>query len=847
MAGLFGTRIQLPELSQAALRPAANISSSTFERAPDASAAKASAKDLEELVRALGTLNESVNRYANVRESVRQDPQAQENKDWIAKRSQMSFEQLRSEAEKGSPDGIRVREDAVYSLLGDKAYSQFRNDWATYYNTEFDRQNGDLTAEYEKRRQEFAANLPDDISRGRFYNLTEKNLENWQEVNTKERVENATEQVQTAVLDNFRNTISDGKDAGLSPQEIAKKVFEASAGNRSFLKFSGQQQNETLFQVATEAAQNGDLELVRALVDTPRIGSNGEKIPPLKNIASYASKALSLIDKAQNSKLNKNNEENTKAYIELAAKVTDGSLTDEDAINAQKSGYWTSQQAASYLQQSKNNLVRIQDKENKEKAKFDALDKHNRAENAIYVETLNSLNNVSGATYVGDAEIPNKAGTGTEKISRQQRIERAVELKEAQFNDQTQQLIDAGQSPEEAKKNVDKLRLAWYSNNNIENKTWTDMFNGVASRMTPETLTKNPEMSKVLTQQLETYHNLKENNPAYLERFVTDKNSKEFLEYFDNAVTYGQLPTHDAALAAANWVSKGAIEKQQSLISAPTADKITRSILGSLSLDKDTSYNYSMTRRMVETQSRLGVPESRLKEVVLNQLEKNSVNINGVMVKKTKDLPPDFAPLMFRSLDDLSKRLPEARGEIPSSDMIVIPTPNEGMWSVHQKSNPTRVLGIITPQHLENIRQEDIQERNAITKEKLDLQKEEADYVKLQLPRLEARREKYVAGERAKIQQMRSLSKQEGDYYDEQAKSLEENLNKWIINDNAATARAHKIAKFATGGVETLGKYVSAGEGLTELPESKATKAKRLKDKNIKKADGIVGLYGQNN
>lgn len=847
MAGLFGTRIQLPELSQTALRPAANVSSSTFERAPDASAAKSSAKDLEELARALGTLNESVNRYANVRESVRQDPQAQANKDWIAKRSQMSFDQLRSEAEKGSPDGIRVREDAVYALLGDKAYSQFKNEWATYYNTEFDRQNGDLAAEYEKQRQEFAANLPDDISRGRFYNLTEKNFENWQEVNTKERVENATEQVQTAVLDNFRNTISDGKDAGLSPQEIAKKVFEASAGNRSFLKFSGQQQNETLFQVATEAAQNGDLELVRALVDTPRIGSNGEKIPPLKNIASYASKSLSLIEKAQNSKLNKNSEENTKAYMELDAKVADGSLSDEDALNAQKRGLWTSQQAAGKRQQAKTNLARIDAANKKEQDKFIALNTHNRAQEELTTSTLASLDNVSGATYVGDAEIPNKSGTGMEKISRQQRIEKAVELKEAQFNNQTQQLIDAGQSPEEAKKSVDKLRLAWYSNNNIENKTWTDMFNGIASRMTPETLTKNPEMSKVFIQQLETYHNLKENNPAYLERFVTDKNSKEFLEYFDNAVTYGQLPTHDAALAAANWVSKDTIEKQKSTISSSANDKITRSVLGSLSLDKDTSFNYSMVSHVVDFNSRLGVPESRLKEVVLNQLEKNSVNINGVMVKKTKDLPPDFAPLMFRSLDDLSKRLPEARGEIPSSDMIVIPTPNEGMWSVHQKSNPTRVLGIITPQHLENIRQEDIQERNAITKEKLDLQKADAAYVKSQLPRLEEQRANRVAGERAWIQKIRSLSKQEGDYYDEQAKSLEYNLNDWIAGDNAATLRAHKIAKFTTGGVETLGKYFSAGEGLTELPESKATKAKRLKDKNIKKADGIVGLYGQNN
>lgn len=847
MAGLFGTRIQLPELSQAALRPAANISSSTFERAPDASAAKASAKDLEELARALGTLNESVNRYANVRESVRQDPQAQENKDWIAKRSQMSFEQLRSEAEKGSPDGIRVREDAVYSLLGDKAYSQFRNDWATYYNTEFDRQNGDLTAEYEKRRQEFAANLPDDISRGRFYNLTEKNLENWQEVNTKERVENATEQVQTAVLDNFRNTISDGKDAGLSPQEIAKKVFEASAGNRSFLNFSGQQQNETLFQVATEAAQNGDLELVRALVDTPRIGSNGEKIPPLKNIASYASKALSLIDKAQNSKLNKNTEENTKAYMELDAKVADGSLSDEEAINAQKLGLWTSQQAASYRQQAKNNLARIDAANKKEQDKFIALNTHNRAREELTTSTIASLDNVSGATYLGDAEIPNKTGTGMETVSRQKRIEMAVDAKEVQFNNQTQQLIDAGQSPEEAKKNVDKLRLAWYSNNNIENKTWTDMFNGVASRITPETLTKNPEMSKVLTQQLETYHNLKENNPAYLERFVTDKNSKEFLEYFDNAVTYGQLPTHDAALAAANWVSKGTIEKQKPLISPSDNDKITRSILGSQSLDKDTSYNYSMVQRMVDTQSRLGVPAGRIKEVVSNQLENNSVNINGVMVKKTKDLPPDFAPLMLRSLDAISKQVSESKGDIPSSDMIVVPSSNEGMWTVHQKSNPTRVLAVITPQNLENIRQEDVQERNAIIKEKLDLQKEDADYVKSQLPRLEARRAKYVAGERAKIQQMRSLSKQEGDYYDEQAKSLEQNLDTWIAEDNAAALRGHKMSKFATDGVETLGKYVSAGEGLTELPESKATKAKRLKDKNIKKVDGIIGLYGQNN
>ena len=838
--GLFNTRQPDPELPQRALRPAP-LPSVVTVRAPEDASAQSAAKNLDALARALGMLNNSVNEYANVNEHLRQDPQSKANKEWIAKRSQYSFDELKKEAESNSADGIRIREDAITALLGEKAYSQFRSDWAQYYANEFDHQNGDMNADYEEKRKEFAETLPDEISRGRFYQLTQNHLAAWQQENTKEKIEEAQENVQTAVLDAFRNTIADGKNEGKSAEEISKQLFEASAANRSFLRFTGQQQNATMFQIAQEAAQNGDLELVKAIVEAPRVGAKGEKIPPLKNIAAFASKSLKLIEAAQSSKLSKNSEENTRAYMALDDKVASGELSEEDAVQAQKSGLWTSQQAAAHRQQSLNNLARIEASAKKQQQVFEAKNVHLRAQDELVTSTLSSLDKVSGATYIGDAEIPNEKGTGTVTISREKRIKMAVDAKEQQFNDYTQRLIDNGIDPEDAKKEGDKVRIAWYSNNNIENKAWSDIFNGAASRMTVENLTKNESITKVLTQQLETYHSLKSQNPAYLDRFITDKKSKEFLNYFDNAVNYGQLPVHDAAIAAANWVAKDDLEKSSSILKSDKVDKLTRKVLSAADLDKDTSLNVSLVKNLVTEQSRLGVPESRIEDIVSNQIKNDTVQINGVLVKKTKELPDDFAPLMLKSLDEISSKISPAKGSITPDDMIVLPSPNEGMWTVHEKSNPLRVLAIITPENLQNIRKKDLQEREEILKEKASLLTEDSDYIKSQLPALEARRAKYVAGEQAMIKRLRSQSKEAGDYYSQHADTIENNLNDWIAKDNAAALRGHKISKFFS---KTIPQYATDNllfsSGKLQTPTEEKQEQKR--NENPK---SIIGLYGR--
>jgi len=50
-----------------------------------------------------------------------------------------------------------------------------RDSWLTFYNT--DQTGGNMQAEYERMRSEFAEQLPDDISRGNFYRLTAPHFE----------------------------------------------------------------------------------------------------------------------------------------------------------------------------------------------------------------------------------------------------------------------------------------------------------------------------------------------------------------------------------------------------------------------------------------------------------------------------------------------------------------------------------------------------------------------------------------------------------------------------------------------------------------------------------------------
>ncbi|SFQ37959.1 pseudouridine-5'-phosphate glycosidase [Nitratireductor indicus] len=84
----------------------------------------------------------------------------------------------------------------------------------------------------------------------------------------------------------------------LSAQEAAEIIFAKSASNRDFLGLSGQEQNDTLFALAEEYAEQGREDLARALLEGSRKGADGKPLPSLMDIPRYSTKAIKLIERA---------------------------------------------------------------------------------------------------------------------------------------------------------------------------------------------------------------------------------------------------------------------------------------------------------------------------------------------------------------------------------------------------------------------------------------------------------------------------------------------------------------------------------------------------------------------
>lgn len=350
--GLFGTGAQIAPLRQTPIQPT-GIPGSTFVRPQE----RQVGGNLRALADALGGLNSALQNYGAVKKAEAEDPQSRANQEWIAKRQQMTAEQLREEAKSGTPDGIRAREDALNALLGERANDDFRKKWLEYYNTEFDQTSGDASAEYQKMREEYAAGLPTEIARGNFFRLTGDHYRAWMEKDTETKVAYVKQQVNTTVTDSFRNSVDDARTAGKSAQEAAEIVFTKSASNRDFLGLSGQEQNETVFSLAQEYALKGDEDMARALLEGVRKGADGKALPPLVKIAGYTDKALRLLEQAGDMR-DKNAKENSlQAQIEANDLESSGAFTGEEAKKRKGLGIWSDDELANMVDRDRKSVV----------------------------------------------------------------------------------------------------------------------------------------------------------------------------------------------------------------------------------------------------------------------------------------------------------------------------------------------------------------------------------------------------------------------------------------------------------------------------------------------------------
>lgn len=708
--GLFGTNTAAPELQQTRLQPTATPGS-TFVRPQQVQ----TGGNLRALTDALGGLNQSLNSYAQVKDRINDDPESLANKEWVAIRQQMSIEELRAEAEAGSPNGIRVRQDALDGLLGERANADFRNSWAEHYNTGFDRANGDVAAEYEQMREQYAESLPSEIARGNFYRLTGQHFESVIAADTEQRLTTAKGQVNATIVDSWHVQISDAMSAGeTDPAVIAQAVIDGSASNSTFYGLSGQEQIDTVWSLAERVALEGNPELARAILDAPRKGPDGSPLPAISTLGNYATKAARLVETAQGIHANAVDAESFPVRMDVDRAVVMGEFTPEDA-EVLPSELYSPAQKASLVARSEANrraiLANTQDAEHRRALAYHA----DGARASVRSEALALMGQQGGVHRLRDVEIPTASG-GVTTYSREDQIKDARTHMEAQWADQEERLAQESGDPAAAAREMQGVRLAWYEGNNVHNETWADMFSGLPVAANPDVLMRNPAAAAGFIQTAELFRDLKARNPAYAETLL-DTASRNFLDSYTMAVEFNRMAPEDALGWAAGWATKTDTERARLRPTPQVSDRLISRVLGGIDAEA-TGESRAIFAAKLESMAALGMSEDAMRRNLTSWAEDSTYVINGMAMPAHRDLPQDFPILADMELDRVFAERGEALGLESSEDLFLQPVSGETKWQVWSKSLGGPVGNVFVTQESLNTR------RNVVAEERTARQAE---------------------------------------------------------------------------------------------------------------------------
>lgn len=677
--GLFGTSTPEVQLQQTRLQPTGVVSSPTV-RAQQVQ----TGGNLRALTEALGGLNSSLLNMAQVQDKIGDDPNSKENKEWLAKAQMMDQTELVAIAASGEADGHRVREDALNSLLGERAYSDFVPSMETYFNTEFDRNTGDVAGEYDRQRERYAAALPNDIARANFYRLTETHRARTIGTVTDERIATTKQQINTTIVDSWYTQLTEAaKNGPLDPKTVASSIFSSSKANEAFYGLSGTEQNATVFALASRLAADGKVAEAEALLNTSRTAPDGSALPSLNQIPEYAVKGKSLIEAAKTEQSKAANEGSAQRRVDVYRKIQDGTLTLDDLTGDVESGLFTEAQAASFVNQADNVRNTVQ-------TKLTLAGQAERAESAAVTGAAELMTQPGGVNKIQDVIVPTKTG-GTKTLTRDDLIEQVRTSKEAEWAAAEQNLMATkGLSAEEAKAAISDVRQGWYVSQFVENKEWERSFSSLPSMVTPLALEKNPALGKRAAETAELYMNLRAKSPAYAATLV-GKGSEDFLETYALAREIDGLPPEEAISVAAGFTAMTPMEKVKTEFPKADKDNLVRKVIKATNegLDGADVQFVGASRQIIEAQidrmAARGIPEDQIQSRLSDWVSERTITVNGVLVPVQRGVTGDFPMLVQRHLDKVFAQKGALLGLDSANDLSISPANGENYWVVIDK------------------------------------------------------------------------------------------------------------------------------------------------------------------
>lgn len=640
---------------------------------------------LQQLVGALATINPKLGQMAEEDEKRAQ----QDAQDRASKRiGGMTFEEAKAAVDRG--DMTELQDPwfrATYMRqYGERLAYQRMNELSASYAQSPDRETMNMDQFVAKQMREDLDAYGSDKHFTKSYtqlmsNYSQKAGAAHAQYQSEQAVGEAKQGVYETFLGRARLMAGEGK----SPQEIAQALRGDYDGHKNLLGISFKEQDAEMVRVAEAFANEGNVDMAKAILHGERVGADGTKLGRLADNREFSQDANRILNTA-NSKLEANNGEAAlDARMEFNEQARGGKLAQADlmAYHQANPGAFSDAQVISLINQSAG--VQAQEAEQAAKSEQTLQLRANArtSENTLLQHNMDAAAQ-GRLPFIEEGTVLTDTGD-TKKVS----VEDQKKAVAAAIVSEGDWLAEKKQAtPEQVfARNVEAFTV-----NDLVNPKWEQVLAAAPVGATQFT-NSGGEMPAQLKEGVELYMRLHNANPKLLENHIKDAGDRDFYEAFRMATQYAGAAPEQALQTATAMTSDPS--KFQTTAVQQRFDEIDQRVKSvkfggdwywayqNKSAPNNIGYVANEIGRLGKFYAQNGLGTDKALDEAKARFQATHTEVNGNYIYTAgKDVPKNFGELAGYALQKYADDFGAAEGGKEASDLTIRPATNGNGWLI---------------------------------------------------------------------------------------------------------------------------------------------------------------------
>lgn len=649
------------------------------------------------LANALGQINPTITNYLN-EESARQQKDAEDRA--LRRIGGMSYEEARSAVDSGAISEMDNPwfKSAFMKVLGERTAYATMNTLSEQYATDPNRHEIDFSS-YVRESASSDMEAYDDPHFNAGYlpligNFEASGAQKHTDVRSARAVEEASANIFGAFLGRTQSALADGKD----PKAFAGELFASYTENEQFLRLDRNQQDAVMMNVISTIAEEGDWEMVNALLSQERTDEYGNA-SSLGASPAYSTKVAAIVEKAKAAHGEKVIEGDAQLLADLSGMASEGNLTPEylkewqEANPTVLSGSRPSELLAQSNRAKATAMEALATADQKAEWKL-------RGERDVQQVDLANLTAATGdgsAVYKQDVVIADgKGGSKVYTVKEQDdALSQSLQAKIEEYATQE------GVTPEMA---LD-LEVKLFATAGVNNARWASTLAGGVSQAHPANLKQfldngDAVLPPALEDGIKLYEELLTKSPGVLNRYFSNSDDREFFELVVAVKKHANAPdNYSAVRLAAQAQQNGKPNHPMVAMTHKEAEEALSSIkVGGWVMGINSSEPANAGTAMqyinnaMNTYAQLGVIGKPAQDAAIEQFKNTHVDINGYYVD-VSGIPMENREKFSQSVDLVFSEVASDKARylngaaIEQDDLTLVPTsPGSGEWEIRSKA-----------------------------------------------------------------------------------------------------------------------------------------------------------------